>query len=175
MESGFVSSATRRVVFSFAWLLVLAGPAAAGDAFLRGGIILQPRDIGIEGRWRLSFGSDYAVNFEETLFAGFELQTSAFRQDIEGTTTSATIVPGNGFINVKFKSPNLGVRPYGGGGIGLLSTFFFVSDDSEWVRDFGFHLLGGIEMGRFSVELELARAFEEGSDTVWTAYAGFVW
>jgi hypothetical protein len=63
-------------------LLAVAGPALAGDTFLKGGVIFQPRDVGFEGRWRAAFGSDYPVNFSETLFAGFEVQTSVYRQDV---------------------------------------------------------------------------------------------
>lgn len=175
MHSGSSPSAALRLAVVTMGLFTLAAPASAGDAFFRGGLILQPRDVGIEGRWRASFGSDYAVNFDETVFVGFELQTSVFRQDVADTDATATIVPGNGFINVKVKSGNLEVRPYGGGGVGLLSDFFFVGGGTEWVKDAGFHLLGGVELGRFSVELQLQRLFEEGADTIWTAYAGFVW
>jgi hypothetical protein len=150
-----------------------AGGAEAGDAFLRGGLIFHPRDLGLEGRWRANFGSDYAVNFTETIFVGFELQTSVFRQDTTGGGT-ATVVPANGFVNVKWKSPSLGLRPYGGGGLGLISDFVFFSGATDWESDFGFHLLGGVELGRLSLELQYQRGFESGSGSTWAGYAGFV-
>jgi hypothetical protein len=152
----------------------LAAPASAGDAFFKGGVILHPRDVGFEGRWRVAFGSDYPVNFQETLFAGFELQGSAFRQDVVGGGT-ATIAPANALANVKYKSSSLGARPFAGGGVGLVGSFLFVSGETEWVKEFGFHLLGGVELGRLVLELQLTRAFESGSDTEYTAYVGFVW
>lgn len=161
---------------SLSWvplLLLSAGAAEAGDAFLRGGIIFHPRDIGLEGRWRADFGSDYPVNFTETVFVGFEIQTSVFRQDTSDGRT-ATVIPGNGFVNVKWKSPSLDLRPYAGGGLGLISDFLLLSGANDWSTDFGFHLLGGIEIGRLSLELQFQRGFETGSENTWAGYAGFV-
>ncbi len=162
----------RVALLGMVFVSLVASSAGAGDAFLRGGLIFHPRDIGFEGRWRADFGSDYAVNFAETVFLGFELQTSVYRADVFETT--ATVVPANGFINVKVKSSNIGLRPYGGGGMGLLSNFVFVSGSSEWSKDFGYQLVGGIEFGRLSLELQIQRAFESGAETSWGAYAGFV-
>ena len=150
-------------------------PASAGDAFLKGGVIFEPRDLGFEGRWRAAFGSDYAVNFGETVYVGFELQTSVYRQDVVSSTRTATIFPANAFINVKYKSGNIGARPYGGGGLGLISTFTLLSGNNDWDSDVGFHLLGGVELGAFSVELQLQRPFASGSEMTYALYAGFVW
>lgn len=160
-------------LFALATVLLGRGAAEAGDAFLRGGLIFHPTDVDLAARWRASFGSDYAVNFRETVFVGFELQTSVYRQDtVSGRTV--TFVPANGFVNVKVKSGSLGARPYGGGGMGLLSSFVIVSGASDWANDLGFHLLGGVEIGHLSLELQYQRAFESGSPSIWTAYAGFV-
>lgn len=162
-------------------LLVLAmavvrpNECSAGDAFLRGGLILSPGGIDSAARWRLAFGSDYPVNFDETLFAGFEGQLSAYRQDVVGVDRTATFFPANAFVNVKYKSGGLGVRPYGGGGIGLVGSFLLLSGGNDWSRDLGFHVLGGVELGRLGLELQLQRAFASGADTTFTAYAGFVW
>ena len=171
--------AATAVVFLALW----STPAAAGDAFLRGGVIFSPRNIEFEGRWRISFGSDYPVNFAETIFVGFELQSSVFRQDVADTTRIATLFPANGFVNVKYKSGDIGVRPYGGGGLGLISTFVLLSGANDWESDLGFHLVGGVELGRLSVELQLQRPFSSdagrinqfGSSTTYALYAGFVW
>ena len=152
---------------------LVASSAGAGDAFFRGGIIFHPRDISFEGRWRADLGSDYPVNFAETLFLGFELQTSVYRADILVETLTA--VPANGFLNVKVKSSRIGLRPYGGGGMGLLSNFIFFSGGSEWGKAFAYQLLGGIEWGWLSLELQMQRALESGAQTHWGAYAGFVW
>lgn len=164
-----------RVVAASGLLIALASstPALAGDAFFRGGIIFHPTDLGIEGRWRVDFGSDYAVNYSETVYVGFEVQTSVYRQDVMGGG-SATFVPLDGFVNVKVKSGNIGARPYGGGGLGLISQFSRIEGDFDWDNALGFHLLGGVDLGRLSLELQMQRAFESGSATTWAAYAGFL-
>ncbi len=156
-------------------LLAVAPPALAGDAFLKGGVIFQPRDVGFEGRWRAAFGSDYPVNFSETLFAGFEVQTSIYRQDVVTSGPTATVVPFNGFANIKYKSGSLGARPFGGTGLGLVSSLRFISNETDWVSDFGYHLLGGVELGRLTLELQVQGAFDSDADTEFTAYIGFVW
>ncbi len=156
-------------------VLLAAGPALAGDAFFKGGVILHPRELGFEGRWRAAFGSDYAVNFSETLFAGVEVQTSVYRQDITASGPTATVVPINGFFNVKYKSGSLGARPFAGAGLGLVSALNFVSNETEWANDFGWHILGGVEFGKLTLELQIQGAFESDRDTEFAAYAGFVW
>jgi len=182
--SQFLESRTVRSAVLVVVCLALWPPAAsAGDAFFRGGIIFAPRDIGFEGRWRVGFGSDYPVNFGETVYVGFEIQTSAYRQDVAETTRTATLFPANGFINVKYKSGNIGVRPYGGGGLGLISTFVLLSGGNDWNSDFGFHLVGGVELGRLSLEFQMQRPFSSdaslvnqfGSEMTYALYAGFVW
>jgi len=156
-------------------ILAVAGPALAGDTFFKGGIILHPRDVGFEGRWRAAFGSDYPVNFSETLFAGFEVQTSIYRQDVVASGPTATVVPINGFANVKYKSGSLGARPFAGAGLGLVSILRFVSNETDWGNDVGYHFLGGVEIGRLTLELQVQGAFDANADTEFTAYAGFVW
>jgi hypothetical protein len=156
-------------------LIAASGPAVAGDAFFKGGVIFEPRDIGFEGRWRASFGSDYPVNFAETIFAGVEMQTSVYRQDVSPSGPTATVMPLNGFANLKYKSGSLGARPFGGAGLGLVSSLQFVSNETDWVTDFGYHLLGGIELGRLVLELQIQGAFDPDAATEFTAYVGFVW
>jgi hypothetical protein len=156
-------------------LLLTALPVFASDTFFKGGVILHPRDLGFEGRWRAAFGSDYPVNFAETIFAGYEVQTSVYRQDVGVNGPTATVLPLNGFFNVKYKSGSLGARPFGGGGLGLVSSLVFVSNDTDWPNDFGYHVLGGVELGRLVLELQVQGAFESEADTEFTAYVGFVW
>jgi hypothetical protein len=163
-----VAATLSAVVFSW------AKPAAAGDAFVKGGLLLHPTDLGFEGRWRAAFGSDYSANFRETLFVGFELQTSVYRQDVNADGPTATIVPANGFVNVKFKSSGLRTRPFGGGGLGLISRFQLLSGDTSWDKNFGFHVLGGVEIGRLVLELQLQRGFDSEVETEWAAYVGVV-
>ena len=181
--SQFVTSrAARGAAVVVVFLALWSRPADAGDAFLRNGIIFAPRDIGFAGRWRAAFGSDYPVNFGETVYVGFELQTSVYRQVADSERT-ATVFPGNVFINVKYKSGNIGARPYGGGGLGVISTFVLLSGGNDWQSDFGWHVMGGVELGRLSVELQLQRPFSPdasiinhfGSEMTYAVYAGFVW
>lgn len=155
--------------------LCSASPVTAGDAFFKGGVIFQPRDVGIAGRWRLSFGSDYAMNLTETVFLGFELQTSVYRQDVLQGGPTATVIPGNGLVNVKWKSASLGARPFLGGGFGMLSTFVLASGNNHWDNSFGFQIVGGVEAGHLVVELQMQRGFESGSDTSFAAFLGFTW
>lgn len=156
-------------------LLLTAVPAFAGDTFFKGGVILHPRDVGFEGRWRAAFGSDYPVNFSETIFAGFEIQTSVYRQDLTASGPTATVLPANGFVNVKYKSGSLGARPFGGGGIGLVSSLVFVSNQTDWTNEVGYHILGGVELGRLVLELQVLGAFDADADTEFAVYVGFVW
>ena len=153
--------------------LGLAARSSAGDAFLRGGIIFHPSDLEFAGRWRASFGSDYAVNFSQTIYVGFEVQSSVFRQDVAGSERTATLIPANGFVNVKYKSGTIGARPFGGGGMGLINTFVILAGDNSWNHNMGFHLLGGVELGSLSLEAQLQRAFESGSVTSYAFYVGF--
>jgi hypothetical protein len=167
---------TRRLTAALASTFLLsAGPVLAGDTFFKGGVIFHPREVGFEGRWRAAFGSDYPVNFSETVFAGFEVQTSVFRQDVTPSGPTATVVPFNGFFNVKYKSGNLGTRPFAGAGLGLVSNLTFVSNDTDWTNDVGYHLLGGVEIGRLLLELQIQGAFDADADTEFAVYAGFVW
>jgi hypothetical protein len=168
---------TPRILLLAILFLALSGAGSAllaGDAFLKGGVVVEPRDVGFEGRWRVSFGSDYAVNFHETVFVGFELLGSVYRQDVVGGGT-ATIVPGNGFVNVKYKSSSLGARPFGGGGLGLVGDLRFVSSETQWNKNFGFHLMGGVELGRLVLEFQLTGSPDEEIATEYSFWAGFVW
>ncbi|HEY7698558.1 MAG TPA: hypothetical protein VIE88_09085 [Vicinamibacteria bacterium] len=175
MKIDFVSGARLFTAALVPVFLFAARPALAGDTFFKGGVIFQPRDVGFEGRWRVAFGSDYAVNLSETLFAGFEVQTSVFRQDVVESGPTATVVPLNAFGNVKFKSGGLGARPFGGAGLGLVSNFQFVSNETEWANDVGWHILGGVEFGHLLLELQVQGAFDSDADTEFTGYVGFVW
>jgi hypothetical protein len=162
-------------LFLLGLLLLGTKPALAAETFLKGGVIFHPRDLGFEGRWRAALGSDYPVNFAETIYAGFEMQTSIYRQDVTPTGPTATVAPLNGFFNVKYKSGSLGARPFGGGGLGLVSTIRVVQSDTDWINDFGYHLLGGVELGRLVLEVQLLGAFESEADTEFAGYIGFVW
>lgn len=132
--------------------LCLPAISQASDGFLKGGFILHPSnvdtllgnaDISLSDRWLVAFGSDYVAADQFSI--GFELQTAYYSDDTFDPTIRT--VPLNLFANVKYKGPFGGVRPYVGGGLGLISLFFNASD-SEYIHDFGYHIMGGIELGR---------------------------
>ena len=156
-------------------LLLVGTPTlvTAGDAFFRGGVVFEPRDIGFEGRWRVAFGSDYAVNFRQTVFVGFEIQTSAFRLDVAGSDRTATLFPGNGFINVKYKADKFEIRPYAGLGFGMV-TFFTIADETTWDRHLGMHFQFGVELARLAVELQMQRAFVDEAVFEYSILFGFL-
>jgi hypothetical protein len=56
-----------------------------------------------------------------------------------------------------------------------VSTLNFVSNETDWANDIGYHVLGGVEIGHLILELQVQGAFESDSDTEFSAYVGFVW
>ena len=162
-----------RVGSWLAFSLLAARPVAAGDAFFKGGFMFHPAGTDLSDRWLLSFGSDYPLNYDETFFLGFELETAYYREPVGGATVQ--VVPGHGFLNAKFKGGTRDVRPYAGAGFGAFTFFVFLPDDNRWDRDFAFHLLGGVELGRVAVELSATRSFESGEEFRWVLLFGFVW
>ena len=157
------------------FLFTYSTVSIAADKFLRGGIVLHPSDIELAGRWQFTNGVDYPINFSETIHIGFETQTSVYRQDVVGTERTAFLASANGFINAKYKSRNIGLRPYAGVGVGLLNNFTFLSGNNDWSHSIGYHTLVGVELGRIGIELQLQNAFDSSVRTSYAIYAGFVW
>ena len=138
--------------------------AHASEPFFKGGFILHPSDNDLSDRWLVAFGSDYVIAHQFSL--GVEVQTAYYQTKL--TSTTLRYVPLNVFANVKYKGPFGGVRPYVGGGLGLISTFFNAGD-SEYIHDFGYHLMGGVELGHlegaaFVVEMGAYQAFSADSN-----------
>jgi len=125
----------------FFWSL----PASAGDAFLKGGIQLRPSDVGVSDRWFLAAGADWGI--ERLTYFGFELQSAFYSDPPLNKSGTRVTVPINGFINFKLKSPAGGARPFAGAGVGLISTYFHDAVETDYTADFGYHLMGGLEMG----------------------------
>jgi hypothetical protein len=148
----------------------------AGDAFLKLGLTFDP-DLGsFSNRWFISAGSDWG--FHPQGFWGLEFQ-GAYRSESEGDIKLQT-VPANVFVNFKWKSEAEGVRPYAGGGLGLISSYVKLSvgdeSENEWVKDAGFQFMGGVEFNRvFAVELMGQKAFEEDSVWFWSFLFGIRW
>ena len=166
------------IVLMFALIFLLQNYANAGDAFFKGGIIVSPaKDISLKYRWRVSFGSDY-MNWDQ-LGIGFEVHMAYSSETIDEDTFH--YIPLNIFVNVKYKMAKEGVRPYGGGGIGMLSTMIF-DGGSHWDKRAGIHFMGGAEFGSleqtaFVAELQLVKPISgTGSkDLEVHLYAGIKW
>jgi len=126
------------------FLFSFAATSHAGDAFVQGGLIVRPSDVDVSDRWLIDFGSDYGVAPDRQVTLGFEIATAYYTEDFGNETLH--IVPINGWANVKYKVPLNGFRPFGGGGLGLISTYIR-DGGSDYGKDFGFHLVGGIELG----------------------------
>jgi hypothetical protein len=85
---------------------------------------------------------------------------------------------------VKYKTATAPVRPYGGGGIGMLSTLIF-DGGSTWNKQFGIHVMGGAEFGSleetaFVAEIQLVKPLSgdwpnANKDTQVHLYAGVKW
>ena len=129
-------------VFLLMCLFLPALSAQASDAFFKGGFMLKPSDADLSDRWLLGFGSDYVI--AEQFSLGFECQTAYYSDSSFHPTVH--YVPLDLFANVKYKAPFGGARPFVGGGLGLISTFFNAGK-SDYISDFGFHIVGGVEIG----------------------------
>lgn len=143
--------------------------ALGGDAFLKGGIVAHPSDLGLGDRWLVSLGSDWAVS--RTLYLGGEVQ-SAYGSYTTGGKVHIRVIPLNPFFNVKFKSNAPIARAFGGGGLGMISVLewtevsFFPSvvSDFQYTPRAAFHVMGGIELKKkLVIELTVQRTFQSSS------------
>jgi hypothetical protein len=162
-----------RLCLLVAVALVASQPAFAGDAFLKGSIMFHPRDAHISDRWLLSFGSDYPLNLSETGFLGFELRTALYQQNLG--PSSLYVVPAQAFINGKFKAPTFGIRPYVGGGVGMVSFVNIFEGESSWNREAAVQFIGGVELGAATLELQAMRPMEDGADYAYFVLFGYIW
>ena len=157
---------------------ILIAPTAsfAGDAFLKLGITFDP-DLGsFSNKWFVSAGSDWG--FHPQGFWGLEFQ-GAYRSETEDDI-KIVWVPANVFLNFKWKSEAESVRPYAGGGVGLISSYIKASfegeSEHEWVKDAGFQFMGGVEFNRkFAGELLGQKAFEDDAEWFWSVLFGIRW
>ena len=154
--------------------VLLAAPAStlAGDAYLKLGLTFKP-DVGdFADRWMIHVGSDWGVS--EMVFVGLEFQ-GAYRSG-----TGYTIVPANVMVNCLWKSETEEIRPYAGGGVGMVSaymkTHFFGDTEHEWEYEAGMQLMGGVEFNRkWVVELRGQRVLVEHAEFAWSFLGGIRW
>jgi len=157
-------------------MLVSPTAALAGDAFLKLGLIFHPDVGGFADRWFVSAGSDWGAN--DVVFVGLEFQ-GAYRTD-SFLGIDVTQVPANVFVNVKWKSEEERIRPFAGGGMGLISTYvkseFMGDDEHEWVKHAGLQLMGGVEFNRqWVVEILGQRELTDGAEFSWSFLGGIRW
>jgi hypothetical protein len=145
-------------IFSFAHVKA----SYAGDAFVKGGIILRPsEDLDVSDRYLISFGSDYPI--AEYVGLGFEIATAYYHFDFGEDDIHQ--VPLNGWVNVKATMPMEGLRPFAKAGMGVLGVLVF-GEVEDQTSDVGIHFTGGIEFGAlggtgFIAELQWQKAFDE--------------
>lgn len=155
----------KRACFVLLLLCLLPLTVQASDGFFKAGFALKPSDVDLSDRWLVAFGSDYMIAGQFSM--GFELQTAYYSDN--NFDPALHYVPLNLFANVKYKAPYGGVRPFVGGGLGLISTFFNAGK-SDYISDFGFHLVGGVELGHedgaaFLLELQGQQNLSSELDT----------
>ena len=143
-------------------IFALAQTCQAGDAFVKGGLILRPsEDIDISDRYLISFGSDYPI--AEYTALGFEIATAYYHFDFAEDDIHQ--VPLNGWVNVKGMMPLEGLRPFAKAGMGVLALLLF-GELEDQTTDLGIHFTGGIEFGSmdgtaFVAELQWQKAFDD--------------
>jgi hypothetical protein len=162
-------------------IAVLAAPASslAGDAFLKFAYIFHPDRDSFSNSWLISVGSDWG--FHPQGFFGLEFQGAYYSEDIgDPVALRLKTVPANVFANFKWKSEAESVRPFVGGGVGLVSAYVkaeaFGEEENEWVKDGGFHFMGGVEFSRrWVVEIMGQRIFESDAEWEWMVLGGIRW
>jgi len=158
----------------FLGLALMTGAAHAGDAYVKGGLILKPsEDIDLSDRYLIDFGSDYFV--ADFVGIGWEVATAYYSEDF-GTETFH-IVPLNVWGNVKIAPPTEGLRPFGKAGIGVLTTFVSFAGESDNESNLGFHFTGGLEIGApgrvaFVVEFQGQKEFDDNREFTVILLAG---
>ena len=155
-------------------LVLMIGTAQAGDAYVKGGLILEPAEnLDISDRYLIDFGSDYFVS--DFLGIGWEVGTAYYSEDFGGETLH--VVPLNIWGNVKIAPPTEGLRPFGKAGIGVLTRLVSFGGDHEHESNLGFHFTGGLELGApgriaFVVELQGQKEFADNRDFTVILLAG---
>ena len=146
-----------------------------GEGFIKAGFVFSPADDELADRWLLSGGGDFSP--ASSLYVGFELAGGFYTDRISAFETIQT-APINAFLNMKYKAPRNGVRPFAGFGLGLVSLLRSRGDRQNYNADLGFHFMTGLEFGALSgnaflVELQGQKNLtQNGSPFAWIALAG---
>lgn len=163
---------TSALVLALTVAFAISGTAGA-DTSIKGGFILHPTERDFSDRWLFTFSLEKPLNIQETFFWGIELQSAFYSIDMG--RESATVLPANGFLNVKWKADKFVTRPYAGAGLGMVTDIIFAGEEKSWNRQVGIHFMGGIEYGKFVVELQMQRRFVEGDSFSYILLFGIVW
>ncbi len=167
-----------KIVATLVVVTLLWGPthALAGDAYLKLGLTLS--DVGgLTDRWFVSLGTDWGFN--DMGYLGLEFQ-GAYRSNAAVGNALVDSVPGNIFLNGKWKGPRDRVRPFAGLGFGMMSTYvrteFAGRTESRFVKNGGVQLMGGIELHeKWVFELRGQRVFLDGASFNWAFLIGRTW
>lgn len=123
-------------------MLLNASISMAGDAFLKGGYKqFRGEDADKFDTYIISGGSDYKLIPYFSL--GFEIQYSHKKVEEERFNWL------NIYLNAKLYAYGGAVRPFVGGGMGLQTATTFVGEleDTEFKKEIGYQLLGGVAIG----------------------------
>ncbi len=155
-------------------VLVLPTSALAGDAYIKGGIVLGGNNGAFTNRWFISTGTDWGVT--DSAYLGLEFQ-GAFRSNSTVGNSVVDSVPANLFLNGKWKSNTDDVRPYAGLGFGMVSTYVRSTVNgattTQYVKDGAFQLMGGVELNqRWVLELLGQHVFQDGAGWRWSFLGG---
>jgi len=163
----------RKIFLGTFILLVLCTTVFAGDAFLKAGLIVKPKDdLSASDRYLIDFGSDYRVGYMVGL--GWEIATAYYSQDFAGDKLRT--VPINSFVNIKISPPNNeSVRPFGKIGFGAITNVVNYKSNTNTETKAAFHLAGGVELGHFVAEIQGIKRFKSGSDFTIALLGGVVW
>ncbi len=172
---------SRRFTFvaALAAMVVFAAPTTtlAGDAFLKLGWIFHPDRGSFSNAWLVSVGSDWGVHPQA--FVGLEFQ-GAYYTDSFMDFVDVKTVPANVFLNFKWKSESEGLRPFVGGGMGMVSNYVRITsveeDEAEWTKDAGIQFMGGLEFNqRWVIEVLGQKAFDDVRKWNWMFLGGIRW
>lgn len=162
-------------------LVVVVQPAAAGEAFFKGGYFFSPSSLGDAGdKWFVALGSDYDLS--DVGYLGFEIQ-GAYRSNTVPGVASLKTIPVNALVTGKWKMDREKIRPFAGGGLGLVSAVVrtssqtpLLASNTTYVRNAGIQLQGGAEFNdKWLAEFVGQRSFATGAQWSWGFAGGLRW
>ena len=167
----------KKTVLLLTVLIFLAGMTAGeSETSLKGGFILNKGEESTYS-WMIIHEAAYYIGGRVSI--GYETQMSFYKVDFDyqGGTVSSNVFPINLFFNAKVRVIKNGIiRPYIGGGIGVLSNIIR-SPDKFIIENYGAtHLIAGVSVGKkkaaLMVEFRLLNSSNENSAVKYAIVAG---